>query len=164
MVQLLAKSIKPFRSYRIITYLTFEFDLWPCDQGHQMCFLCSFFKSFYMVQYLAKSAKPIRIYHKFKIFDFWFWPLGQGPKCVFFKQTFDRYYMAQFLAKFWHYVFGPNLHKIWPAIYEKNRSYSNKKKNNNSYSNKKNTNKKYRARTVAHYSSIHEHWTQYLDG
>jgi len=35
MVQIWGKSIKPFRIYREMKYLTFDFDLWPLGQGHE---------------------------------------------------------------------------------------------------------------------------------
>jgi len=41
-------------------------DFWSCDQGHKICFLRNTVYSFYMVKYLAKSVKPIRIYHNLK--------------------------------------------------------------------------------------------------
>jgi len=85
MVHLLVKSVKPFRVYRLIKYLTLDFDFRTCDQVHKMYFLCCFFNSFYMVQYLAKLVKLIRFYHKLKYytFDFGLWPLGQGHKICF---------------------------------------------------------------------------------
>jgi len=35
MVEIWAKSIKQFRIYREMKYLTFDFDLWPLGQGHK---------------------------------------------------------------------------------------------------------------------------------
>jgi len=34
-VQFLGESVKPFRIYRKMKYLTFDFDLWPWSQGHE---------------------------------------------------------------------------------------------------------------------------------
>jgi len=66
MVQFLAKSIKPFRIYRKMKYLTFDFYLWPWGQGHKKILLYLALQSYFMVKCLAALVKPFRIYRKMK--------------------------------------------------------------------------------------------------
>jgi len=54
----LAKSVKPFKIYRKMKYLTFDFDL--C--GHKNLFFHLALHVYYIVQFLTKSVKPFRIY------------------------------------------------------------------------------------------------------
>jgi len=43
-------------------YFTFEFDLWPWGQGHKISFFYLTLYVYHMVQILAKSIKPFKIY------------------------------------------------------------------------------------------------------
>jgi len=82
MVQICAKSIKPFRIYCEMKYLTFDFDIWLWGQGHKILFFYLALYVYYMVQVWAKSIKPFRIHRKMKYltFDFDLWPWSQGHK------------------------------------------------------------------------------------
>jgi len=42
-MQVWAKSIKPFKIYNEMKYLTFDFDLWPWGQGHKIKFFIKLF-------------------------------------------------------------------------------------------------------------------------
>jgi len=68
MVQVLAKSVKPFRIYRKMKYLTFDFDL-GVKVTKSFIFYLSFY-GYYMVQFLAKLVKLFRIYCKMKYLTF----------------------------------------------------------------------------------------------
>jgi len=37
-MQFLEKSVKPFKTYRKLNYLTFDLDIWPYGHGHKMLF------------------------------------------------------------------------------------------------------------------------------
>jgi len=95
-VYFFSKSIKPFSIYRKMKYLTFDFDLWPCGQGHKiLCFYVALY-GYYMVPLLLKSIKPLRIYSKMKYltFEFDLWTLGQSHEILLFYLTLFNYYLT----------------------------------------------------------------------
>jgi len=67
MVQFLAKSIKRFRIYRKIKYLTFDYDLWPWGQGHNILL---FYFIFIRLLYGANFSKIGQAVYELSLFVF----------------------------------------------------------------------------------------------
>jgi len=117
--------------------LTFDFDLWPSDQGYNILFFYLAFHGYYHGYGQAvQDLSPWFINMKYLIFDFYLWSWSQGHKILFFSrsiwlsygvifckvgqavqdlspnQIFNLWFWPLTLgSRSWKKFFGPNLNK-----------------------------------------------------
>jgi len=81
-IQFLVKSVRPFRIYRQLKYLTFDF--WRFDIT-EFYFLINLFRLLYGASF-SKIRQAAMIYRRINYLQFGFglWPWGQGKKVLLF--------------------------------------------------------------------------------
>jgi len=76
MVHIWTKSVKPFRTYGVVNYLTFNLKLLLWGQGHTIFALCSLYsENFDNIDQVDKDLSV-----EYLPFNFYFRPLGQCDK------------------------------------------------------------------------------------